>query len=158
MVQLQHARTARTVSMGLGPLSAVHQARFYRYLHLRGLANTSQSRVWCFVGDGEMDESETLSAIAVAGRERLNNVIFVAVCVLDERGAVCVQILVGAGLAQSSDSVGAVAAGSGFRRPDTMCTQGGLAVGADAEWRELRTDRRSRVRLDRYTGRTDGRA
>ena len=69
-----------TVSMGIGPLTAVHQARYFRYLHLRGLTDTSQSRVWCFVGDGEMDESETISAIAVAGRERLNNVIFVVNC------------------------------------------------------------------------------
>ena len=69
-----------TVSMGIGPLTAVHQARFFRYLHLRGLADTSQSRVFCFVGDGEMDESETISAIAVAGRERLNNVVFIVNC------------------------------------------------------------------------------
>eukprot|EP01061_Rhynchopus_euleeides_P014269 TRINITY_DN2473_c2_g1_i1.p1 TRINITY_DN2473_c2_g1~~TRINITY_DN2473_c2_g1_i1.p1 ORF type:complete len:1035 (+),score=413.29 TRINITY_DN2473_c2_g1_i1:90-3194(+) len=69
-----------TVSMGIGPLTAVHQARYFRYLHLRGLADTSQSRVWAFVGDGEMDESETISAIAVAGRERLNNVVFIVNC------------------------------------------------------------------------------
>eukprot|EP01060_Flectonema_neradi_P027067 TRINITY_DN36702_c0_g1_i1.p1 TRINITY_DN36702_c0_g1~~TRINITY_DN36702_c0_g1_i1.p1 ORF type:complete len:1033 (+),score=275.88 TRINITY_DN36702_c0_g1_i1:52-3150(+) len=69
-----------TVSMGIGPLQAVHQARFFRYLHLRELADTSKSRVWAFVGDGEMDESETISAIAVAGRERLNNMIFIVNC------------------------------------------------------------------------------
>jgi len=69
-----------TVSMGLGPLGAVYQARFFRYLHLRGLADTSNSRVWAFVGDGEMDEPETITAISVAGRERLNNMIFIVNC------------------------------------------------------------------------------
>ncbi|KAJ9459439.1 Pyruvate dehydrogenase E1 component [Diplonema papillatum] len=69
-----------TVSMGIGPLQAVHQARYYRYLHMRGLADTSKSRVWAFIGDGEMDESETISAIAVAGRERLNNLVFIINC------------------------------------------------------------------------------
>eukprot|EP00440_Ansanella_granifera_P007758 gb/GFBE01008392.1/.p1 GENE.gb/GFBE01008392.1/~~gb/GFBE01008392.1/.p1 ORF type:complete len:1061 (+),score=316.68 gb/GFBE01008392.1/:1-3183(+) len=69
-----------TVSMGLGPLGSVYQARFFRYLHLRGLADTSKSRVWTFVGDGEMDEPESITAISVAGRERLNNVIFIVNC------------------------------------------------------------------------------
>jgi pyruvate dehydrogenase E1 component len=69
-----------TVSMGLGPLGSVYQARFFRYLHLRGLADTSQSRVWAFVGDGESDEPESVTAISVAGRERLNNMIFIVNC------------------------------------------------------------------------------
>lgn len=69
-----------TVSMGLGPLGSVYQARFFRYLHLRGLADTSQSRVFTFVGDGEMDEPETITAISVAGREKLNNMIFIVNC------------------------------------------------------------------------------
>jgi pyruvate dehydrogenase E1 component len=69
-----------TVSMGLGPLGSVYQARFFRYLHLRGLANTSKSRVWCFVGDGESDEPESVTAISVAGRERLNNLIMIVNC------------------------------------------------------------------------------
>eukprot|EP00929_Paragymnodinium_shiwhaense_P058646 TRINITY_DN2937_c0_g1_i1.p1 TRINITY_DN2937_c0_g1~~TRINITY_DN2937_c0_g1_i1.p1 ORF type:complete len:1075 (+),score=276.19 TRINITY_DN2937_c0_g1_i1:111-3335(+) len=69
-----------TVSMGLGPLGAVYQARFFRYLHLRGLADTSKSRVWAFVGDGEMDEPETVTSISVAGREKLNNMIFIVNC------------------------------------------------------------------------------
>jgi pyruvate dehydrogenase E1 component len=69
-----------TVSMGLGPLSSVCQARFFRYLHLRGLADTSRSRVWCFIGDGEMDEPETIYAIARAGYERLNNLIMIVNC------------------------------------------------------------------------------
>lgn len=69
-----------TVSMGLGPLSAVCQARVFRYLHLRGLADTSGSRVWCFIGDGEMDEPETIYSIARAGYERLNNLIMIVNC------------------------------------------------------------------------------
>mmetsp|Transcript_135760 Transcript_135760/g.378285 ORF Transcript_135760/g.378285 Transcript_135760/m.378285 type:complete len:1053 (-) Transcript_135760:276-3434(-) len=69
-----------TVSMGLGPLSAVTQARLFRYLHLRGLADTSNSRVWCFIGDGEMDEPESIYAIARAGYERLNNLIMIVNC------------------------------------------------------------------------------
>jgi len=69
-----------TVSMGIGPLSAVTQARFFRYLHLRGLADTSSSRVWCFVGDGEMDEPESIYAIARAGYERLNNLVMIINC------------------------------------------------------------------------------
>jgi len=69
-----------TVSMGIGPLAAVTQARFFRYLHLRGMADTSGSRVWCFIGDGEMDEPESIYAIARAGYERLNNLIMVVNC------------------------------------------------------------------------------
>jgi len=69
-----------TVSMGLGPLVAAHQARYFRYLHMRGLKDTANSRVWCFIGDGEMDEAETVSAIAVGGRERLNNLCFIVNC------------------------------------------------------------------------------
>lgn len=69
-----------TVSMGLGPLQAVCQARFFRYLHLRGMADTSHSRVWCFIGDGEMDEPETIYSIARAGYERLNNLIMIVNC------------------------------------------------------------------------------
>jgi pyruvate dehydrogenase E1 component len=69
-----------TVSMGIGPLQAVCQARFFRYLHLRGLADTSGSRVWCFIGDGEMDEPESIYAIARAGYEKLNNLIYIVNC------------------------------------------------------------------------------
>ena len=69
-----------TVSMGLGPLQAIYQARFLKYLHARGLANTENRKVWCFCGDGEMDEPESLGAIALAGRERLDNLIFVINC------------------------------------------------------------------------------
>lgn len=69
-----------TVSMGLGPLMAIYQARFMRYLHDRGLANTANRRVWAFLGDGEMDEPESLGAISLAARERLDNLIFVVNC------------------------------------------------------------------------------
>jgi len=66
-----------TVSMGLGPIQAIYQARFLRYLHNRGLADTTGRKVWCFIGDGEVDEPETLGAISVAAREGLDNLIFV---------------------------------------------------------------------------------
>ncbi len=69
-----------TVSMGLGPLSAIYQARFNRYLLNRELADTSESRVWCFVGDGEFDEPETRAALSLAARERLDNLTFVVNC------------------------------------------------------------------------------
>jgi pyruvate dehydrogenase E1 component len=69
-----------TVSMGLGPLMAIYQARFLKYLLGRGIANTADRKVWAFMGDGEMDEPESLGAISLAGRERLDNLIFVINC------------------------------------------------------------------------------
>ncbi len=69
-----------TVSMGLSPLMAIYQARFNRYLQDRGLKNTSEQHVWCFLGDGETDEPETLGALTLASRERLDNLIFVVNC------------------------------------------------------------------------------
>jgi len=69
-----------TVSMGLGPIMAIYQARFLKYLHNRGIADTSDRKVWCFMGDGETDEPESLGAISLAGREKLNNLIFVINC------------------------------------------------------------------------------
>ncbi len=69
-----------TVSMGLGPLMAIYQARFMKYLQDRGLANTEGRHVWCFCGDGEMDEPESMGAIGMAGRETLDNLIFVINC------------------------------------------------------------------------------
>jgi pyruvate dehydrogenase E1 component len=69
-----------TVSMGLGPINSIYQARFLRYLQHRGLQDTSESRVWCFVGDGETDEPETLGSISLAGRERLDNLTWVVNC------------------------------------------------------------------------------
>ena len=69
-----------TVSMGLGPIMAIYQARFMRYLNDRGLVNTENRRVWAFLGDGEMDEPESLGAISLAARERLDNLVFVVNC------------------------------------------------------------------------------
>ena len=69
-----------TVSMGLGPIMAIYQARFLKYMQHRGLAKSGDQRVWCFVGDGETDEPESLGAISLAARERLDNLIFVVNC------------------------------------------------------------------------------
>ena len=69
-----------TVSMGLGPITAIYQARFLKYLHARGIADTSKRKVWVFCGDGEMDEPESLGAISLAAREKLDNLIFVVNC------------------------------------------------------------------------------
>jgi len=73
-----------TVSMGLGPLMAIYQARFLKYLHCRQIANTESRHVWAFCGDGEMDEPESLGAISLAGREKLDNLIFVINCNLQK--------------------------------------------------------------------------
>ncbi|MDN5938443.1 MAG: pyruvate dehydrogenase (acetyl-transferring), homodimeric type, partial [Salinisphaera sp.] len=69
-----------TVSMGLGPITAIYQARFMKYLENRGIRETAGRKVWCFCGDGEMDEPESLGAIDIASRERLDNLIFVVNC------------------------------------------------------------------------------
>jgi pyruvate dehydrogenase E1 component len=69
-----------TVSMGLGPIMAIYQARFMKYLNDRGLVNTEGRKVWCFLGDGEIDEPESMGAIGVAARERLDNLVFVVNC------------------------------------------------------------------------------
>ena len=69
-----------TVSMGLGPLMAIYQARFMKYMHNRGLIDMADRKVWCFLGDGEMDEPESRGAIDLASREKLDNLIFVINC------------------------------------------------------------------------------
>jgi pyruvate dehydrogenase E1 component len=69
-----------TVSMGLGPIAAIYQAKFNRYLQARGIADTSNSRVWAFLGDGETDEPEALGALSIAAREKLDNLTFVVNC------------------------------------------------------------------------------
>lgn len=69
-----------TVSMGLGPIMAIYQARFMNYLDDRGLVKTQGRKVWCFLGDGETDEPESLGAIGMAGREKLDNLVFVINC------------------------------------------------------------------------------
>src|SRR4029079_16071604 len=69
-----------TVSMGLGPLTAIYQARFNRYLANRGMRDTSEQRVWAFLGDGEMDEPESLAGLSIAAREGLDSLTFVVNC------------------------------------------------------------------------------
>lgn len=69
-----------TVSMGLGPIMAIYQARFMKYMQARGIAKTEGRKVWAFLGDGETDEPESLGAIGMAGRERLDNLVFVINC------------------------------------------------------------------------------
>ena len=69
-----------TVSMGLGPIQAIYMARYLKYLEARGLAQTANRKVWAFCGDGEMDEPESLGAIGLAAREKLDNLIFVVNC------------------------------------------------------------------------------
>ena len=69
-----------TVSMGIGPINAIYQARFNRYLHNRHIVDTSKSRVWAFLGDGECDEPESLGALSIAAREQLDNLTFVVNC------------------------------------------------------------------------------
>ena len=69
-----------TVSMGLGPLMSIYQARFLKYLDARGQVDTDKRHVWAFLGDGEMDEPESLGAISLAGREKLDNLIWVVNC------------------------------------------------------------------------------
>ncbi len=69
-----------TVSMGLGPINAIYQARFNRYLLNRRIADTSDAKVWCYVGDGEVDEPETLGALSIGAREQLDNLVFVVNC------------------------------------------------------------------------------
>jgi len=69
-----------TVSLGIGPITSIYQARFMRYLEARELADTHTRKVWCFVGDGEVDEPETMGSIGLAGREQLDNLIWVVNC------------------------------------------------------------------------------
>ncbi len=69
-----------TVSMGLGPMMAIHQARFMRYLHDRGIEDNTGRKVWAFMGDGEMDEPESMGALSLAGHQKLDNLIFVINC------------------------------------------------------------------------------
>jgi pyruvate dehydrogenase E1 component len=69
-----------TVSMGLGPIQGIYMARYLKYLHARGLADTSNRKVWVFCGDGEMDEPESMGALGLAGREKLDNLVFVVNC------------------------------------------------------------------------------
>ncbi len=69
-----------TVSLGIGPITSIYQAQFMKYLQARGLARMDKRKVWCFVGDGEVDEPESMGSIGLAGRERLDNLIWVVNC------------------------------------------------------------------------------
>ena len=69
-----------TVSMGLGPINAIYQAQFNKYLHNRGIKDTSEQHVWAFLGDGEMDEVESRGALQLAANEELDNLTFVVNC------------------------------------------------------------------------------
>ena len=69
-----------TVSMGLGPINAIYQARFMRYLENRGLIVPTPRKIWAFLGDGEMDEPESMGSLTLASREKLDNLIFVINC------------------------------------------------------------------------------
>lgn len=78
-----------TVSMGLGPITAIYQARFLKYLNAREIANTANRKVWTFLGDGEMDEPESLGAIGLAAREKLDNLIFASTVICKDSTARC---------------------------------------------------------------------
>jgi len=104
-----------TVSMGLGPLMAIYQARFMRYLEHRGMVQTAGRKVWAYLGDGETDEPESLGAVSMAGREKLDNLIFVVNCNL--------QRLDGSGARQWQDHPGA---GRGIPRRGLERDQGGV--------------------------------
>ena len=78
-----------TVSMGLGPIMAIYQARFLKYLINRGLIKDEGRKIWVFLGDGEMDEPESLGAIGLAAREKLDNLVFVVNCNLQRLRWAC---------------------------------------------------------------------
>jgi pyruvate dehydrogenase E1 component len=78
-----------TVSMGLGPIMSIYQARFSRYLRARGLVEGDEPKIWCFVGDGESDEPETLGALTLASREGLDNLVWVVNCNLQRLDGPC---------------------------------------------------------------------
>ena len=130
-----------TVSMGLGPLNAIYQARFNRYLHNRGLKDTSHSRVWAFLGDGETDEPESLGALHVAANEGLDNLIFVVNCNL--------QRLDGPvrGNGKIIQELEAVFRGSGWNV---------IKVILGREWDELLRNDRHGLLLERLNGLVDG--
>jgi len=150
-----------TVSMGLGPLGAVMHARFWKYLHQRDLADTSESRVFAFLGDGEMDEPEAIASIAVAGREGLDNLIVVVNCNLQRldgpvRGnAKIVQEL--EGLYRGAGwTVIKVLWGSGWDRVLSMDTNGELLVRfeeiTDGDWQRLSTLSPAEFRSELFSG------
>ena len=150
-----------TVSMGLGPLGAVMHARFWKYLHQRGLADTSESRVFTFLGDGEMDEPESIASIAVAGRERLDNLIVIVNCNLQRldgpvRGnAKIVQEL--EGLYRGAGwTVIKVLWGSGWDRVLNMDSNGELLARfeeiTDGDWQRMSTLSPADFRSELFSG------
>ncbi|MFL2498313.1 MAG: pyruvate dehydrogenase (acetyl-transferring), homodimeric type [Candidatus Thalassarchaeum sp.] len=150
-----------TVSMGLGPLGAVMHARFWKYLHQRGLADTSESRVFAFLGDGEMDEPESIASIAVAGRERLDNLIVIVNCNLQRldgpvRGnAKIVQEL--EGLYRGAGwTVIKVLWGSGWDRVLNMDSNGELLARfeeiTDGDWQRMSTLSPADFRSELFSG------
>jgi len=150
-----------TVSMGLGALGAVMQARFWKYMHQRDLADTSESRVFAFLGDGEMDEPEAIASIAVAGREQLDNLIVIVNCNLQRldgpvRGnAKIIQEL--EGLYRGAGwTVIKVIWGSGWDRVLQRDTKGELlsrfeAI-TDGDWQRLSTLSPPDFRLELFSG------
>ena len=147
--------------MGLGPLGAVMHARFWKYLHQRGLADTSESRVFAFLGDGEMDEPESIASIAVAGREGLDNLIVVVNCNLQRldgpvRGnAKIVQEL--EGLYRGAGwTVIKVLWGSTWDRVLSMDTNGELLARfeeiTDGDWQRLSTLSPADFRSELFSG------
>ena len=150
-----------TVSMGLGPLGTVMHARFWKYLHQRGLADTSESRVFAFLGDGEMDEPESIASIAVAGRERLDNLIVIVNCNLQRldgpvRGnAKIVQEL--EGLYRGAGwTVIKVLWGSGWDRVLNMDSNGELLARfeeiTDGDWQRMSTLSPADFRSELFSG------
>ena len=150
-----------TVSMGLGPLGAVMHARFWKYLHQRGLADTSESRVFAFLGDGEMDEPESIASIAVAGREGLDNLIVIVNCNLQRldgpvRGnAKIVQEL--EGLYRGAGwTVIKVLWGSGWDRVLNMDSNGELLARfeeiTDGDWQRMSTLSPADFRSELFSG------
>tara|TARA_B100000530_G_scaffold202661_1_gene129331 strand:- start:169 stop:2793 length:2625 start_codon:yes stop_codon:yes gene_type:complete len=150
-----------TVSMGLGPLAAVMQARFWKYLHHRGLADTSESRVFAFLGDGEMDEPESIASIAIAGREKLDNLIVVVNCNLQRldgpvRGnAKIIQEL--EGLYRGAGwTVIKVLWGSGWDRIMNQDTMGAVLTRiegiTDGDWQRMSTLEPSEFKAEFFSG------
>ena len=118
--------------MGLGPLNAIYQARFNKYLENRGLADTSQQKVYAFLGDGETDEVDAVGALSLAAREELDNLVFVVNCNLQRldgpvrgNGSAhgCCDLrrhtLLRAGAESTDDAAGDRWSGAGLRRPHT---------------------------------------
>ena len=150
-----------TVSMGRGPLAAVMQARFWKYLHHRGLADTSESRVFAFLGDGEMDEPESIASIAIAGREKLDNLIVVVNCNLQRldgpvRGnAKIIQEL--EGLYRGAGwTVIKVLWGSGWDRIMNQDTMGAVLTRiegiTDGDWQRMSTLEPSEFKAEFFSG------